>query len=549
MREWRKSGDYSSLEGFIRAKTGVSPEELINPPKVNPAAIPGLCHAARMIEQSVAAKTPIVIVGDYDADGITSTAIMLHLLMALGAASVRYAIPKRFSDGYGMSTKMISGVHDSLIITVDNGIAATEAIEAAQQQNNRVIVLDHHLPQEIIPSADVLVDPHVDPDKNPFTGYCGAGLSYKLAELMFQKLEGREAEKHWANITVLACLGTIADVMPMLGDNRRIVKDGLHIMNDEAALQILTPGLQQIIMLADGPYTEDTVKYKLAPILNACGRLYNAGSSAVVRQLMDKSKLTAVQNAVQMKEINDRRKELVAKWTAAIKPACDKYLDSPIIVTGGYNIPEGIIGILAGQVAKDYRRPAIIFTMKKGEDHAKGSARSYGGFDFSKMIEQILPLCENGGGHAGAAGLTINPANLGKIRNMCVEYMKSSGFTADESLYYDLEVTPAECEGICNELVKYAPFGEGNPMPVFLVKCIHCHTRRDRRHYIRMGMDESHIKLLSDSLSVVAFGLAEEYIQMGTPSTVDVIGDISENEFRGVKSVQVIAEDIRKSQE
>ena len=205
MREWRKSGDYSSLEEFIRAKTGVSPEELINPPKVNPAAIPGLCHAARLIEQSVAAKTPIVIVGDYDADGITSTAIMLHLLMALGAASIRYAIPKRFTDGYGLSEKMISNVHDSLIITVDNGIAAAEAIEAAQQQNNRVIVLDHHLPQEIIPSADVLVDPHVDPDKNPFTGYCGAGLSYKLAELMFQKLEGKEAEKQWANITVLAC--------------------------------------------------------------------------------------------------------------------------------------------------------------------------------------------------------------------------------------------------------------------------------------------------------------------------------------------------------
>ena len=246
MREWRKSGDYSSLEEFIRAKTGVSPEELINPPKVNPAAIPGLCHAARLIEQSVAAKTPIVIVGDYDADGITSTAIMLHLLMALGAASIRYTIPKRFTDGYGLSEKMISNVHDSLIITVDNGIAAAEAIEAAQQQNNRVIVLDHHLPQEIIPSADVLVDPHVDPDKNPFTGYCGAGLSYKLAELMFQKLEGKEAEKQWANITVLACLGTIADVMPMLGDNRRIVKDGLHVMNDEAALQMLTPGLQQV---------------------------------------------------------------------------------------------------------------------------------------------------------------------------------------------------------------------------------------------------------------------------------------------------------------
>ena len=548
MREWRKSGDYSSLEEFIRAKTGVSPEELINPPKVNPAAIPGLCHAARLIEQSVAAKTPIVIVGDYDADGITSTAIMLHLLMALGAASIRYAIPKRFTDGYGLSEKMISNVHDSLIITVDNGIAAAEAIEAAQQQNNRVIVLDHHLPQEIIPSADVLVDPHVEPDKNPFTGYCGAGLSYKLAELMFQKLEGKEAEKQWANITVLACLGTIADVMPMLGDNRRIVKDGLHIMNDEAALQMLTPGLQQVILLADGPYTEDTIKYKLAPILNACGRLYNAGSSAVVRQLMDKSRLTAVQNAVQMKNINDRRKELVAKWMAAIKPVCDKWIASPIIVTGGYNIPEGIIGILAGQVAKDYRRPAIIFTMKKGEPHAKGSARSYGGFDFSKMIEQILPLCENGGGHAGAAGLTINPANLDKIRKMCVEYMEASEFKADESIYYDLEVTPGECGCISNELVKYAPYGEGNPMPVFLVKGIHCHTRRDGRYYIRMGMDESHIKLLSDGLSVVAFGLAEEYIQMGAPSTVDVIGDISENEFRGVKSVQVLAEDIRISE-
>lgn len=547
MREWRKSGEYDSLEGFIRAKTGLSPEELVNPAKINPAAIPGLCHAARLIERAITKKTPIVIVGDYDADGITSTAILLHLLMALGATSVQYAIPRRFTDGYGISEKLISSINDSLIITVDNGISAVDAIEAAHRQNNQVIVMDHHLPQDILPSADVLVDPHVDPDKNPFTGYCGAGLSYKLAELMFQKLKGGEKDKHWANITVLACLGTIADVMPLIHDNRRIVVDGLRIMNDASSMQMLTPGLQQVILLADAPYTEDTIKFKLAPILNACGRLYDSGSRAVVRQLMDTMRLSAVQNAVKMKDINDERKALVAKWASAIKPACDKWINSPVIVTGGYNIPEGIIGILAGQIAKEYHRPALIFTMKKGENQAKGSARSYGGFDFSKMIEQILPLCENGGGHAGAAGLTIDPKRLGQIRKVCNEYMISSGYVPDESVCYDLEIEPDECESIASELRKYAPYGEGNPMPVFLVKNIACSRGRNGQYYSRMGADGSHIRFQSNGLSVVAFGMAEAYLEMGAPITLNVVGDVSEHIFRDVKSVQIIAQDIKPS--
>ena len=177
---------------------------------------------------------PVVIVGDYDADGVTATAILVKLLHHFGV-SPRAIIPRRFTNGYGITHSLVEGISHSLLITVDNGIAAVEPIQAAKAAGNVVLILDHHLPQAEIPPADVIVDPHLHPERNGYEHYCGAGLAYKLAEYLCREASSQEKKDLFFDLLVLACLGTLADVMPLTGDNRRLVMSGLAVINRDSS--------------------------------------------------------------------------------------------------------------------------------------------------------------------------------------------------------------------------------------------------------------------------------------------------------------------------
>ena len=182
MQQWKKRGDYRSVAEAVQGMSGLTLEELRSPAHVEPETIENLAVCGEALKQwAIRDGLPVVIVGDYDADGITSTAILVKLLRHFGVTP-QTIIPRRFTDGYGINETLIEGISDSLIITVDNGIAAVEPILAAKEAGNKIIVLDHHLPQETLPPADIIVDPHIHPEKNGYEDYCGAGLAYKLEE-------------------------------------------------------------------------------------------------------------------------------------------------------------------------------------------------------------------------------------------------------------------------------------------------------------------------------------------------------------------------------
>ena len=545
MSNWKKSGDYKSLLEIITKKNGLSAKDILDPKPISPDSLENLRGAAGYILAAIDCDTPIYIVGDYDADGITSTAILYKMITALGGR-VSPIIPRRFTDGYGISANLIKDIRDSLIITVDNGISANEAILVATEQKNTVIIIDHHLPQEIIPAADIIIDPHVSPEKNDFTDYCGAGLAYKLAELMCELVNCDTYQIPMLDITVLACLGTIADVMPMISDNRHIIKKGLKILNDENAFNQLSAGIRSVMQLAGAPYTEDTIKFQIGPILNACGRLYDHGSLSVLKELLTTDERLALQYAAKMKEVNDRRKAMVSAWFEKIEPNCKEQSDQPIIILRAEEVPEGIVGILTGKIAEAYKRPAFLFTRSKDDqDVYKGSGRSFGGFDISPMVNAVLPLCVTGGGHAGAAGLSVRSDNWQTLCDTMTGFMIDHGQAVDTSLYYDMEITEEEVEQLCNEQKLFAPYGEGVEKPIFLIRNFKLIQNQYGDTVRLMGSKSEHIKLMGGSVSAVAFGMAEKYISMGQPKSLDLLFTIDENTYKGKTTPQLSVIDMR----
>lgn len=507
MSSWKKSGDYKSLIDIITIKNGLTIKDVLDPKPISPDAIENLTAAAGCILAAIDCETPIYIVGDYDADGITSTAILTRTFTALGGR-VKTIIPRRFSDGYGISRNIIEGIYNSLIVTVDNGIAADDVIQIAiKDQGNTVIVIDHHLPQDKVPEADIVIDPHVNPEKNGFTGFCGAGLAYKLAQHI-DAITGEDVALPMDDLTVLACLGTIADVMPMVSDNRRLIKEGLRIINDEVRFEGLSAGIRHVMMLASKPFTEESIKFQIGPILNASGRLYDRGSASVLKALLNEDEKTAALFAVKMKEINENRKMLVGNWLEKLEPQCKKHSDDSVIVLYYLGIPEGIVGILTGKIAEQYKRPAFVFTTAKGDTAlCKGSGRSYGGFDMSPMVNTVLPLCTAGGGHAGAAGLTIDKDKWEELKDTMLQYMQSNGMQPDTSLYYDMEITIEDVADINHDQKLFAPYGEGIEKPVFLLRNFQLTPNQYGNTYQLMGGKSEHIKFFGSDMSAVAFGL------------------------------------------
>lgn len=529
---WKlKSNAFQTVEEMVLAYTGATKEELINPQRVDPAQIQNLPQAAEMILQGIRSQKPIVIVGDYDADGVTASAVLTMLFQYLGSTP-RVIIPKRFTDGYGISETLIADIHNSIIVCVDNGIVAVDPIQRAKEQGNQVLLLDHHFPTSVLPPADIIVDPHVEPEKNAFTSYCGAGLALKLAE---QMLPLREHRPLFYNLTVLACLGTIADVMPLLGDNRRIVKNGLQIINSTRGFATLTAGLQYL--LCDNlPCNEETIGFQIAPMINAVGRMYNAGSQSALKTLLCTDPAQAVVYTQKLKDINEQRKQAVAtyqrKFEAMVNP------DDKLLILYQPKVPEGIIGIIAGKLAEAYHVPTLVFTDAHEPDTYKGSGRSNGVFDLSLLIEYLRPLTLKAGAHAGAAGLSIRSDRFDKLKRQATEFMTPFEFGDDwKYTFYDMELTDETITTAYQQLKEYAPFGEGIPLPCFVLRDF-SPVRQYGELYRLMGQQGQHLKLHGTHFDAVGFYMAEQYQALGTPPVVSLLGTLSENTFRGQTTIQ-----------
>ena len=454
-------------------------------------------------------RTKVRVVGDYDADGVTATYLMLEGLRRFGIVA-DYRIPNRVTDGYGISTDMVREAAEDgigMLITVDNGIAAVEAIALAKELGMTVLVTDHHEPQETLPNADVLVDPKTDPGY-PGSAVCGAVVAGKLTDFLLEKAGKPGFFKE--QIEVLA-LATVADVMQLTGENRIIVRNGLMKPLTEWNL-----GLRALAE-ANGLKTEPkayTLGFVFAPCINALGRLKDADPG--VDLLLTNDPVEAEKLARSMVDANLVRKDMTAD---AIEEASEKLDalssegDVPIVYRSEI-CHESIAGIVAGKLRERYYLPAIVLcesTEEKGV--LKGSGRSIEGYSIFEGLTACKELLTKFGGHAQACGLTLPEENLNAFSEKLAEHFRESGVEAVEKVSIDLVVTFADLtDQLCAEIGRMEPFGNGNAKPVFAVKNATLirlsHFGRSTKYTRFLLADEAGTKITG-----VYFGNADEFVK------------------------------------
>lgn len=439
--------------------------------------------------------TVITVIGDYDVDGIAATTNMYWGLVAYIKqnkinATVKTRLPRRFTEGYGLSEKIVDEIDEGLIITVDNGIAALPAIKKAKEKGLSVIVTDHHLPpadsngKMILPPADIIVDPHIYPEKSDFEDYCGAGLAYRFVKKLLPDMKLLE-------LLSLTSVATIADVMPLYGANRKLVIDGLNATNNKNVL----PGMRELMIklsMFDGHATEGDYGFKIGPTFNASGRLHDTGADKVLRLLkMNRDDPKIPFKADNLVKTNDKRKEIQRK---DIDRVMSNYRGERPIVVYDPEIGEGIIGLVAGRMTEDFHCPSICFTKTEKEGIIKGSARSIPEIHLKNVLDKIQDKMIGYGGHAGAAGLSIELSRLEEFKEAFKEACGEIP-TLSEDVYYDIEIDSIEELPELNEQLKlYEPYGESNPRIVFRLK-----YKVDVQNYKRIG-DGSHFMIKDENI-------------------------------------------------
>lgn len=465
----------------------------------------------------------VYIIGDYDTDGLLASTNLEWAFKRLGV-NVKIRIPRRMSEGYGLKEKIIDEIDDGLVITVDNGIAAKDAIQKAKDKGLTVIVIDHHLaPRDedgnmILPPADVIVDPHIE-EESEFKMFCGAALAYFFAKEMFP-------DANLYPLLVLASIATVADVMPLVGANRTLVKDGLELINARKNV----PGLNAIIDAKElTVITEEDFGFLFGPIFNAAGRLYDNGGTKVLNVLCSSNTNPALKWQVkELIEINEKRKSIVKE---SMVIADNLVTDERPIVIYHPSFGEGIVGIISGQLTERYNTPSIVFTLTPNGVY-KGSARSTENIHLKNALDKMQSTMLGYGGHAGAAGVSVSPEEFDNFKNAFIENVGTEHNDSD-ALQYDLEITENDIESMAMEVEKFAPYGEGNPKVRF-------HLKLDVTNgsYAVMG-DGTHFCITMDDYKVMGFGLVSKYEAMGMPKKMEVVCYISYNWYGGQKAINV----------
>jgi len=498
---------------------------------------------ADIIISAIRNKEQVVIIGDYDCDGVCATAFGMITLKKIGA-NVNYYVNDRFVDGYGISCSVIDNVLNlhpdtKLIITCDNGISAVEAIDYAKKKGLKVVVTDHHEPGDVIPAADAIIDPKQRDDAYPFKELCGAGVLFKLMLLVYRKLNININKVYW-HIDIVA-LATVADVVPLIGENRIIVQKGLILINQRPspAFKIL----KQMAEIRTEVNSHFTLAFIYAPMINAIGRIIGKPSKAVDLFLINK-KTELIECVMFLKEVNEKRKQMTESQTKKAEDMVGKQELKNVIVLYDESFHEGLIGLIAGRLKEKYNRPVIVFS-KSDDNVLKGSARSIGGFHIKKQFDTIEHLILKHGGHEKAAGLSIKKDRYNEFKKAIVQLGEISLTEEDLVKTYkvDYEISSNEVFiELCEELKILEPYGEGNPKPNIVLKDF---KLTEPPFY--MGKEKQHIKFKGNLVSVILWNGAEAYKEQGEPTDMTFLGFPEINTYKDVRSLQFTCKDYRAS--
>ena len=487
----------------------------------------------------------ITIYGDYDVDGITSIAILYKHLKSMGI-NVDYYIPNRITEGYGVNCgaleKIKAGGTD-LVITVDTGITAVEETEYAKSIGLDIIVTDHHECKEKIPAAYAAIDPKRKEGGYPFKNLAGVGVAFKL----IQALGGKETLPELIDeYSDLVCLGTVADISPLVDENRILVIEGLKRFKNTKNI-----GLKALIDVSvnnDKEINTGTIGYIIAPRINASGRL-GCASRSVDLFLTDDKKL-ASELALNLCEENITRQQTEQKMFAEAFEYIEQHpeiKDDNILVIPHKNWHHGIIGIVSSKITEKFYKPSILFAIDG--DEAKGSGRSIGNFNLFDALENSSDLLEKFGGHELAAGLSIKTENIDEFRRKINEYSAGKINVSDlvPTISIDAQIkVPYITISTINDINKLQPFGVENPTPVFSVRNIKIHKLS-----VMSGGKHLRMTLFKDNkyLDSVGFGMGEYAKHLKEGDFIDVAFGLDINDFRGFRNAQLIIKDIKKNGE
>ena len=513
----------------------------------DPFLILDMDKAVHRLSQARDKKELILIIGDYDADGTTATSI-LYLYFQSISLDVEYYIPNRQTEGYGISKKAIEYAHKigaKLIITCDCGITAVDEIKYAKDYKIDTIITDHHKQKDSLPKAYAILNPNRRDCTYPFKGLCGAGVAFKLC-LALNKTLDFELD-NVMKYTDLVAIATTADVVPVIDENRLIVKEGLkHIINQN---NIGINALLKVSKLDVNSITVGKLGYWFIPKINAAGRLGDAGRA--VKLFTTSNPQFANEIAIDLENENEKRKLITMQHENEAKAIIQNSIDftkDKIIVIYNDNWHFGVVGIVASRIKDLYNRPTIVLT--KENDLYKGSCRSIPGYDIVDALHQCSDLLENYGGHPMAAGLSISKKNLINFCNQINEYSNS---VLDDDLApiinIDYELKLSEISTRFIKFLEYLePFGPGNPKPIFATKNINQFSDIEL-----IGKDRETLKckIHSDmtSFNVIGFRMIENYEKLLSNQAVDIAYSIDKNYWNGQTSIQLVLKDVVYSNE
>lgn len=509
-------------------------------PLSDPFLLKDMDKAAARITRAVDNMEKIAVYGDYDADGVTSTAMLYSYLETRGADVIFY-IPQREGEGYGMNMGAVEYLKEqgvSLIVTVDNGISSVQEVARANELGIDVVVTDHHRPQEILPDAVAVVDAYRPDDTSPYKHFSGVGIAFKL--LMALEDGAGDVEDLLEAYSDLAAIGTIGDIVPLTGENRTLIRAGLERLS-----QSDRPGVQALLEnagVAGKALTSTNVAFTLVPRINATGRM--GAPERAVRLLISGYEEEAEVLSEEICADNEERRRVEAEIAEAAFAdiGAKGYMKDRVVVVDGENWHHGVIGIVASRVTERCGKPCMIIS--RGETEAKGSGRSIEGFSLFEAICACGDLLIKFGGHPMAAGITLKPENIEAFRKRINRYAAEHfPQMPTQTVTLDCKLNPAALSvSMAQSLTQLEPFGNGNPQPVFGL------FNMELSNVTPVG-GGGHLRLTLEKngavITAMRFNTKPEELPYHIGDKIDLAVQLEAREFRGQPSLTVIVRDMK----
>jgi len=495
-------------------------------------------------------KEKIAIFGDYDADGVTATALLVENLEKLGFADVIIYIPDRQLDGYGINAKAIENFAKekvNLIITVDCGITSFEEVKKARDLGMDIIITDHHNLPEILPEALAIINPKAENNNENFKNLAGVGVAFKFVQALWQTFDLKNADQIKWSLDLVA-IGSVADCVPLLDENRILTRYGMVVLaktRRAGLLEMFKVG--RIVIGENNIYDTQKISFQIAPRINAAGRIDHASISYDL--IMEKDLVKARGMALEIEAKNSQRQKITSEIVKEVKLIVEKlYQDKKYVLAQNENWTMGILGLVAGKISNEFNKPSII--LQTQGDELAGSLRSIPQVDVFKLLGKCSELLIKFGGHSQAAGMRIKKDNLEKFEEKFSKLVEEEIGDRDlkPEILIDCEIKAEDINwDLLWELKKMEPFGEGNSEPIFLARDMVIEEIK------LVGSNSKHLKFLlrgKDSsakvFDAIAFGFGNQVEEFRKDDQVEAVFSLNEDEWNGNKKIQLKIIDIRK---